>query len=110
MKSQSRSARRSRSRIIGISRSRTSFPSRLTRPGSSAFELRSVSCRRPGGTRFESQYGLSAYDANVLVEQGQDVADYFDAVAQINRGIQAGEQLDSTGRAQDDQGEETVPG
>ena len=32
--------------------------------------------------RFESQYGLSAYDANVLVEQGQDVADYFDAVAQ----------------------------
>jgi aspartyl-tRNA(Asn)/glutamyl-tRNA(Gln) amidotransferase subunit B len=33
-------------------------------------------------TRFESQYGLSAYDANVLVEQGQHVADYFDAVAQ----------------------------
>jgi aspartyl-tRNA(Asn)/glutamyl-tRNA(Gln) amidotransferase subunit B len=32
--------------------------------------------------RFESQYGLSAYDANVLVEQGQDVALYFDAVAQ----------------------------
>jgi aspartyl-tRNA(Asn)/glutamyl-tRNA(Gln) amidotransferase subunit B len=32
--------------------------------------------------RFQSQYGLSAYDANVLVEQGQDVALYFDAVAQ----------------------------
>ena len=32
--------------------------------------------------RFESQYGLSHYDANVLVEQGQDVALYFDAVAQ----------------------------
>lgn len=32
--------------------------------------------------RFESQFGLSVYDANVLVEQGQDVADYFDAVAQ----------------------------
>ena len=31
--------------------------------------------------RFESEYGLPAYDANVLVEQGQDVADYFDAVA-----------------------------
>ena len=31
--------------------------------------------------RFESDYGLSAYDANVLVEQGQDVADYYDAVA-----------------------------
>jgi aspartyl-tRNA(Asn)/glutamyl-tRNA(Gln) amidotransferase subunit B len=31
--------------------------------------------------RFESEYGLSAYDANVLVEQGQDVADYYDAVA-----------------------------
>jgi len=31
--------------------------------------------------RFEADYGLSVYDANVLVEQGQDVADYFDAVA-----------------------------
>jgi aspartyl-tRNA(Asn)/glutamyl-tRNA(Gln) amidotransferase subunit B len=31
--------------------------------------------------RFESTYGLSPYDANVLVEQGKDVADYFDAVA-----------------------------
>ena len=32
--------------------------------------------------RFSSDYGLSDYDANVLVEQGQDVADYYDAVAQ----------------------------
>jgi aspartyl-tRNA(Asn)/glutamyl-tRNA(Gln) amidotransferase subunit B len=31
--------------------------------------------------RFETEYGLSSYDANVLVEQGQDVADYYDAVA-----------------------------
>jgi len=31
--------------------------------------------------RFEADYGLSGYDANVLVEQGQDVADYFDVVA-----------------------------
>jgi aspartyl-tRNA(Asn)/glutamyl-tRNA(Gln) amidotransferase subunit B len=31
--------------------------------------------------RFEAEYGLSPYDANVLVEQGQDVADYFDSVA-----------------------------
>ncbi len=31
--------------------------------------------------RFEAEYGLPAYDANVLVEQGQDVADYFDSVA-----------------------------
>ena len=31
--------------------------------------------------RFEADYGLSAYDANVLVEQGEDVADYFDEVA-----------------------------
>jgi aspartyl-tRNA(Asn)/glutamyl-tRNA(Gln) amidotransferase subunit B len=30
--------------------------------------------------RFESAFGLSEYDANVLVEQGKDVADYFDAV------------------------------
>jgi aspartyl-tRNA(Asn)/glutamyl-tRNA(Gln) amidotransferase subunit B len=28
-----------------------------------------------------AEYGLSLYDANVLVEQGQDVADYFDEVA-----------------------------
>jgi len=31
--------------------------------------------------RFETEYGLSPYDANVLVEQGQDVANYYDAVA-----------------------------
>ena len=31
--------------------------------------------------RFAAEYGLSDYDANVLVEQGQDVADYYDAVA-----------------------------
>jgi aspartyl-tRNA(Asn)/glutamyl-tRNA(Gln) amidotransferase subunit B len=35
----------------------------------------------PRRERFEAEYGLSPYDANVLVEQGQDVADYFDAVA-----------------------------
>ena len=37
--------------------------------------------RRRVGERFEAEYGLSPYDANVLVEQGQDVADYYDAVA-----------------------------
>ena len=31
--------------------------------------------------RFETEYGLSAYDANVLVEQGDDVSNYFDEVA-----------------------------
>jgi aspartyl-tRNA(Asn)/glutamyl-tRNA(Gln) amidotransferase subunit B len=31
--------------------------------------------------RFSTEYGLTDYDANVLVEQGQDVADYYDAVA-----------------------------
>jgi len=31
--------------------------------------------------RFETDYGLSPYDADVLVEQGVDVADYFDEVA-----------------------------
>jgi aspartyl-tRNA(Asn)/glutamyl-tRNA(Gln) amidotransferase subunit B len=35
----------------------------------------------PRRQRFETDYGLSAYDANVLVEQGQDVAGYYDAVA-----------------------------
>ncbi len=32
--------------------------------------------------RFSTVYGLSEYDANVLVEQGQTVADYYDSVAQ----------------------------
>jgi aspartyl-tRNA(Asn)/glutamyl-tRNA(Gln) amidotransferase subunit B len=32
-------------------------------------------------SRFETEYGLSPYDANVLVEQGQEVADYYDTVA-----------------------------
>jgi aspartyl-tRNA(Asn)/glutamyl-tRNA(Gln) amidotransferase subunit B len=36
---------------------------------------------QPRRRRFEADFGLSPYDANVLVEQGQDVADYFDAVA-----------------------------
>jgi aspartyl-tRNA(Asn)/glutamyl-tRNA(Gln) amidotransferase subunit B len=31
--------------------------------------------------RFEAEHGLSAYDANVLVEQGQDVADYYEELA-----------------------------
>jgi aspartyl-tRNA(Asn)/glutamyl-tRNA(Gln) amidotransferase subunit B len=31
--------------------------------------------------RFQAEYGHTPYDANVLVEQGQDVADYYDAVA-----------------------------
>ena len=30
--------------------------------------------------RFETDFGLSPYDANVLVEQGEEVADYFDSV------------------------------
>ncbi len=30
--------------------------------------------------RYEAEHGLSPYDANVLVEQGEDVAAYFDAV------------------------------
>jgi len=34
--------------------------------------------------RFEAEYELSAYDANVLVEQGQDVADYFEEVARAS--------------------------
>ena len=56
--------------------------------------------------RFESDYGLSPYDANVLVEQGQDVADYYRRRRPGHRRIQAGEQLDPAGRAPDDQGEE----
>ncbi len=32
--------------------------------------------------RFEADFGLSPYDANVLVEQGEEVADYFDSVVE----------------------------
>lgn len=34
--------------------------------------------------RFEKEYGLPAYDANVLVEQGQAVADYYDSAAKTS--------------------------
>ena len=50
-------------------------------PGSRGSGRRSASCPPSRRQRFETEYGLSAYDANVLVEQGQDVADYYDAVA-----------------------------
>lgn len=34
--------------------------------------------------RFESEFGLSAYDANVLVEQGRELADYFETAARAS--------------------------
>jgi aspartyl-tRNA(Asn)/glutamyl-tRNA(Gln) amidotransferase subunit B len=45
--------------------------------------IRESICELPTArrARFESQYGLSPYDANVLVEQGADVAHYFEQVA-----------------------------
>ena len=44
--------------------------------------VRATVCELPSARRrrYEADHGLSAYDANVLVEQGADVADYFDAV------------------------------
>ena len=80
-RSPSLSARRRRRPTTAIFRSPISCPSRLTsawldRVRQSIGEL--PAARRD---RFEAEYGLSAYDANVLVEQGQDVADYYDAVA-----------------------------
>jgi len=49
--------------------------------------VRASICELPAArrARFERDFGLSAYDANVLVEQGRDVADYFDAVAAKTR-------------------------
>ncbi len=32
-------------------------------------------------SRFESEYGLSAYDASVIIDQGEAFADYFETVA-----------------------------
>ena len=59
----------------------TCFRSRSTPPGLTAFAVQSVNCPGALRRRFESEYGLSSYDANVLVEQGHDVAVYFDGVA-----------------------------
>ena len=79
--SPSPSARRRRRPTTATSPSPTSCPSSSTTPGSPGSGRRSASCPPARRERFEAEYGLSPYDANVLVEQGQDVADYYDAVA-----------------------------
>lgn len=45
--------------------------------------IRSEMCERPADRRrrFESEYQLSSYDAAVIIDQGKDVADYFEVVA-----------------------------
>ena len=57
-------------------------PVAWTPPGSIASARRSASCPRRGGVGSRPITVSPPYDANVLVEQGQDVADYFDAVAE----------------------------
>ena len=68
-------------RLPLLPRARPRPRGRRRAPGSTGSARRSASSPRPAGERFETEYGLSPYDANVLVEQGQDVADYYDAVA-----------------------------
>lgn len=46
-------------------------------------EVRGTLCEFPAvrRTRYQSEHGLSEYDAAVLIDQGRGLADYFDAVA-----------------------------
>ncbi len=48
-------------------------------------DVRSGLCEFPAvrRARIEEDYGLSKYDASVVINQGQDFADYFEAVAQV---------------------------
>jgi len=45
--------------------------------------IRAEMCEVPSHRRgrFQTEYGLSTYDADVLINQGRDVCDYFEAVA-----------------------------
>lgn len=45
--------------------------------------IRETLCEFPAArrARYQSEHGLSEYDASVLVDQGRSLADYFDAVA-----------------------------
>ena len=54
--------------------------------------------------RLETEFGLSAYDADVLVNQGRPVVDYFLDVAEATRRRQGGRQLGHAGCAADAQG------
>lgn len=47
-------------------------------------EIRQTMCELPAArrTRFETEFGLSAYDAAVIIDQGEPLADYFETVAQ----------------------------
>ncbi|MEQ8855621.1 Asp-tRNA(Asn)/Glu-tRNA(Gln) amidotransferase subunit GatB [Gimesia sp.] len=47
-------------------------------------EVMNELCERPANrrNRFEADYGLSTYDAAVIIDQGLAVADYFETVAQ----------------------------
>lgn len=49
-------------------------------------EIRASLCEPPSQRRrrFEEQLGLSAYDADVIVNQGQDFADYFENVQTLS--------------------------
>ncbi|MDA1013948.1 MAG: Asp-tRNA(Asn)/Glu-tRNA(Gln) amidotransferase subunit GatB [Planctomycetota bacterium] len=43
----------------------------------------------PRRARFQSEFGLSEYDASVIIDQGPALADYFETVAQGSDGKQA---------------------
>jgi aspartyl-tRNA(Asn)/glutamyl-tRNA(Gln) amidotransferase subunit B len=45
--------------------------------------IRAEMCETPSHrrVRFQSEFGLSAYDADVLINQGREVCDYFETVA-----------------------------
>ncbi len=56
--------------------------SKQRRRRSTRFANRSVNCRQRFARRLEADYRLSAYDADVLVNQGRGVVDYYIEVAE----------------------------
>ena len=65
---------------------------------------RSASCRPRCARGWNRTTACSAYDADVLVNQGRPVVDYFLAVADACRRRQGGQQLGHAGRAAGAQG------
>ena len=54
-------------------------------------------------SRLETTYGITPYDSDVLVNQGQALVDYYVELAASVGRRQAGQQLDAAGRAADTQ-------
>ena len=82
-------------------------PVRVTRPRSRAMcGPRSANCRPRCASRLETTHGITPYDSDVLVNQGQRAGRVFRRSGRAGRRRQTGQQLDSAGRAADPEGAE----